>query len=159
MDEDKELTVMEKVEQEAKNCFKQGLNCSECVMTAMLNNFETGLPAEVITLATGFGGGMGHTKNTCGAITGAVMGLSAMVGRKNPMAKETMPERIAELQDIYAVVGKMVNEIKGEYGTLICSELCDPHGDWEGKARKRNCMQMITYCAGLAAKYAEENKR
>ena len=159
MDENKELTVVEKVEQEAKNCFKQGLNCSECVMTAMLNNFETGLPAEVITLATGFGGGMGHTKNTCGAITGAVMGLSAMVGRKNPMAKETMPERIAELQDIYAVVGKMVNEIKDEYGTLICSELSDPHGDWEGKARKRNCMQMITYCAGLAAKYAEENKR
>ncbi|MCI5678642.1 C-GCAxxG-C-C family protein [Anaerotignum sp.] len=159
MDENKELTVVEKVEQEAKNCFKQGLNCSECVMTAMLNNFETGLPAEVITLATGFGGGMGHTKNTCGAITGAVMALSAMVGRKNPMAKETMPERIAELQDIYAVVGKMVNEIKDEYGTLICSELSDPLGDWEGKARKRNCMQMITYCAGLAAKYAEENKR
>lgn len=125
----------------------------------MLNNFETGLPAEVITLATGFGGGMGHTKNTCGAITGAVMALSAMVGRKNPMAKETMPERIAELQDIYGVVGKMVNEIKDEYGTLICSELSDPLGDWEGKARKRNCMQMITYCAGLAAKYAEENKR
>lgn len=159
MDENKELTVVEKVEQEAKNCFKQGLNCSECVMTAMLNNFETGMPAEVITLATGFGGGMGHTKNTCGAITGAVMALSAMVGRKNPMAKETMPERIAELQDIYAVVGKMVNEIKDEYGTLICSELSDPLGDWEGKARKRNCMQMITYCAGLAAKYAEENKR
>lgn len=159
MDKNKELTVVEKVEQEAKNCFKQGLNCSECVMTAMLNNFETGLPAEVITLATGFGGGMGHTKNTCGAITGAVMALSAMVGRKNPMAKETMPERIAELQDIYAVVGKMVNEIKDEYGTLICSELSDPLGDWEGKARKRNCMQMITYCAGLAAKYAEENKR
>lgn len=159
MDENKELTVVEKVEQDAKNCFKQGLNCSECVMTAMLNNFETGLPAEVITLATGFGGGMGHTKNTCGAITGAVMALSAMVGRKNPMAKETMPERIAELQDIYGVVGKMVNEIKEEYGTLICSELSDPLGDWEGKARKRNCMQMITYCAGLAAKYAEENKR
>ncbi len=159
MDENKELTVVEKVEQDAKNCFKQGLNCSECVMTAMLNNFETGLPAEVITLATGFGGGMGHTKNTCGAITGAVMALSAMVGRKNPMAKETMPERIAELQDIYGVVGKMVNEIKDEYGTLTCSELSDPLGDWEGKARKRNCMQMITYCAGLAAKYAEENKR
>ena len=159
MDENKELTVVEKVEQDAKNCFKQGLNCSECVMTAMLNNFETGLPAEVITLATGFGGGMGHTKNTCGAITGAVMALSAMVGRKNPMAKETMPERIAELQDIYGVVGKMVNEIKDEYGTLIYSELSDPLGDWEGKARKRNCMQMITYCAGLAAKYAEENKR
>ena len=32
---------------------------------------DINLPDEVITLATGFGGGMGHTKNTCGAITGA----------------------------------------------------------------------------------------
>ena len=65
----------------------------------------------------------------------------------------------AELQqDIYPVVGKMVKEIEEEYGTLICSELSNPHGDWEGKARKKNCMSMIIHCAGLAAKYAEENK-
>lgn len=156
MEENKELTLAEKVEQEAKECFKQGLNCSECVMTAMLNHFDTGLPKEVIKLATGFGGGMGHTKNTCGAITGAVMGLSAIVGRENPMAKETMAERVQELQqDIYPVVGKMVREIEAEYGTLICSELSNPHGDWNGKARKKNCLAMITHCAGLAAAHAE----
>ena len=71
MEENRELTRAELVEQDAKECFKQGLNCSECVMTAFLNHFDTGLPKEVVKLATGFGGGMGHTKNTCGAITGA----------------------------------------------------------------------------------------
>ena len=70
MEENRELTRAELVEQDAKECFKQGLNCSECVMTAFLNHFDTGLPKEVVKLATGFGGGMGHTKNTCGAITG-----------------------------------------------------------------------------------------
>lgn len=159
MEETRELTLVEQVEQEAKNGFRQGLNCTECVMSSMLHHFDTGLPEEVIKLATGFGGGMGHTKNTCGAITGAVMALSAIVGRENPLAKETMPERIAELNDIYDIVGKMVNEIKEEYGTLICSELSAPMGDWEGKTRKKNCMQMIGYCAGLAAKYAEESKK
>ena len=124
MEENRELTRAEIVEQDAKECFKQGLNCSECVMTAFLNHFDTGLPKEVVKLATGFGGGMGHTKNTCGAITGAVMALSAIVGRENPAAKETVGERITELQQgIYPIVGKMVNEIKDEYGTLICSEL------------------------------------
>ena len=83
MEENRELTRAEIVEQDAKECFKQGLNCSECVMTAFLNHFDTGLPKEVVKLATGFGGGMGHTKNTCGAITGAVMALSAIVGREN----------------------------------------------------------------------------
>ena len=85
------------------------------------------------------------------------MALSAMVGRENPMAKETMAERVQELQQgIYPVVGKMVHEMEEKYGTLICSELSNPHGDWEGKARKKNCMAMITECAGLAAKHAEE---
>ncbi len=157
MEEIKELTLVEKVQADAKNGFRNGLNCSECVMTAFMNHFETGLPKEVIKLATGFGGGMGHTKNTCGAITGAVMALSAVVGRENPMAKETMMERIHELdEDIYPVVGKMVEEMEKEYGTLICSELSNPHGEWEGKARKKNCMAMIAYCAGLAAKHAED---
>ena len=160
MEEKKELTVAEQVEQEAQACFRQGLNCSECVMTAFLNHFETGLPREIVKLATGFGGGMGHTKNTCGAITGAVMALSAVVGRENPLAKETVPERVAELQKgIYPIVGKMVHEIEDEYGTLICAELSNPFGEWEGKARKKNCMSMVTYCAGLAAKYAEQAQK
>ena len=110
MEENRELTRAELVEQEAKECFKQGLNCSECVMTAFLNHFDTGLPKEVVKLATGFGGGMGHTKNTCGAITGAVMALSAIVGRENPLAKETAGERIKELQqDIYPYPNELPN--------------------------------------------------
>ena len=56
MEENRELTRAELVEQDAKECFKQGLNCSECVMTAFLNHFDTGLPKEVVKLATGFGG-------------------------------------------------------------------------------------------------------
>ena len=157
MEENKELTLVEKVQEEAKGCFRNGLNCSECVMTAFLNNFETGMPKEAVKLATAFGGGMGHTKNTCGAITGAVMALSSIVGRENPMDKESMAERVQELQQgIYPVVGKMVHEMEEKYGTLICSELSNPHGEWEGKARKKNCMAMITECAGLAAAHAEE---
>ena len=50
----------------------------------------------------------------------------------------------------------MVNEMKDEYGTLICSELSDPFGDFAGKARKKNCMEMIAYCSALAEKYANK---
>ena len=143
--EENTLTTREQVEQDAKNGFRQGLNCSECVLGSFMANFETPFPKDVIALATGFGGGMGHTKNTCGAVTGAVMALSTIVGRKNPAEKETMAERIQELNGIYDIVGRMVEEIKDEYGTLICSELAAPHGDFEGKTRKKSCMQMIGY--------------
>lgn len=154
--EENKLTKRELAEQDAKNGFRQGLNCSECVLSSFLAHYDTPFSDDVIALATGFGGGMGHTKNTCGAVTGAVMALSTIVGRRNPMQKETMAERIQELNGIYDIVGRMVSEIKEEYGTLICSELAAPHGDFEGKTRKKSCMQMIGYCAGLAAKYADE---
>lgn len=155
--EEKKLTAIEQTEQDAKNGFRQGLNCAECVVGSFMEHYETPFGKDVIALATGFGGGMGHTKNTCGAVTGAVMALSMVVGRREPMAKETMAERIQELNGIYGIVGRMVEEAKAEYGTLICSELSAPHGDFEGKARKKSCMQMIGYCAALAAKYAEES--
>lgn len=155
-------TIPQQASECAKNYFRQGLNCSECVMATFLDMHGSDLPNEILCLASGFGGGMGHTKNTCGAITGAVMALSAVVGRKNPLEKETMAERIQELQKIYEIEGRMVEEIKEKYGTLICSELSAPMGDFEGKTRKKNCMQMIGECTEIAMRYvleAEQNEK
>ncbi|WMI81127.1 C-GCAxxG-C-C family protein [Anaerotignum sp. MB30-C6] len=153
-EETKELTLVEQAEQNSSNYFRQGLNCTECIMCTFLDIYNKEMPRESLALATGFGAGLGNTKNTCGAITGAVMALSSVVGRKDPLAKETVGERVAELRNVYSLVGDMVREIEDHYGTLICKELSDPLGEFEGKARKKNCMQIIGYCGGLAMKYA-----
>ena len=136
--------------------FKQGLNCAECVFQSCLDMQNVDFPKEVIALASGFGGGMGQTRNTCGAITGAILALSSLKGRKNPLEKETPKERIQEIQQVYIPFKEMVQEIEQHYGTLICRELSAPHGDFAGKARKKNCKEIISYCAGLVAKYAEQ---
>ncbi len=155
MDEEKkEMTLVEQAEQSSSNYFRQGLNCTECIMCTFLDLYCQDMPKEVMALATGFGSGMGDTKNTCGAITGAVMAVSSVIGRKNPFEKETVAQRISELKPIYGLIGEMVQEIEDHYGTLICKELSAPMGEFEGKARKKNCMQMIGYCGGLAMKYA-----
>ena len=67
--------------------FRQGLNCTECVLRTFMDIYEVEFPDEIICMATGFGGGMGHTKNTCGAITGAVMALG-LLKRKNIFCKK-----------------------------------------------------------------------
>lgn len=154
MEEEKDRSIIEQAEETSRNYFRQGLNCTECVLCSFMDHYQTELPRETLALATGFGGGLGHTKNTCGAITGAVMALSSAIGRKNPFERETPPERIQELKGIYAIVGDMVHEIEAHYGTLICRELSDPLGEFEGKARKKNCMQIIGYCGALAMEYA-----
>ena len=150
MTEEKVLTPVEQAEQAARGYFKQGLNCSECVLAAFFDVHGTTLPREAITLCTGFGGG-----NLCGAVAGAVMALSTVVGREDPFAKASMDERICELQeDIYPKVAALIKDIEAEYGTLICRELCDPFGDFECKERKKNCMKLIGRCAALAEQHA-----
>ena len=137
--------------------FRQGLNCAECVLRTVMDIYECNVPDEVICMATGFGGGMGHTKNTCGAITGAVLALGLRKGRRNPFGpKEEMGARVKQLQaEIYPVFGQMVEEIKAHFGTLICSEMNQQFDDFDGKPRKKNCMEAIAYCAAIAVKYAE----
>lgn len=160
MTDNRALTLSEQTEQAARNNFKLGLNCSECVLAAFWDVYGIDLPREAMTLCTGFGGGMGHTQNNCGAVAGAVMALSTVVGRRDPLAKESMAERIAELQqDIYPKVAALVEDLEREQGTLICRELCQPFGDFDSKERKKNCQQFIGRSAALAVKHAERNAK
>lgn len=141
----------------SRGYFRQGLNCAECVLRTFMDIYEVDMPDAAICMATGFGGGMGHTKNTCGAITGAVLALGLLKGRRDPFGpKEEMGARIKHLQgEIYPVFGEMIEEIEGHYGTLICKEMSAPFGDFDAKPRLKNCMEIIAYCAQLTVKYAE----
>ena len=146
---------MDEAERRGKDYFRQGLNCSECVLRTFMDMHETDLPESIIRLASGFGGGMGHTKNTCGAITGAVLALGLVKGR-DPFASEEVKDRITQLNEtVYPAFAPMIREMEQEFGTLICAELSAPHGDFDGRARKKSCMQMIAHCCRLAEKYAE----
>lgn len=146
-----------KVDDIAKGYFKQGLNCAESVLLAFMDTHEIDLPKEAITMATGFGGGIGHTKNMCGAISGAVMALGLAKGRQNPLEKETPRDRALELRQVYPSFAEIVKEVEEKYGTLICAEMSAPHGDFDGKERKRSCQDIIGFCASIASKLADEN--
>jgi C_GCAxxG_C_C family probable redox protein len=150
--------LMELASEQGKGYFRQGLNCAECVLRTFMDIYEVDMPDEIICMATGFGGGMGHTKNTCGAITGAVLALGLLKGRKDPFGpKEEMAGRIKHLQqEIYPVFGEMIEEIEAKYGTLICKEMSKQFDDFESKPRMKNCMEIISYCSQLAVKYAEK---
>jgi len=146
---------MDEAESRGRDYFRQGLNCTECVLRTFMDMHETDLPESIIRLASGFGGGMGHTKNTCGAVTGAVLALGLVKGR-DPFAAEEVKDRVRQLnEETYPPFAAMIREMEAEYGTLICAELSAPHGDFDGRSRKKSCQQMIGHCCRLAEKYAE----
>jgi len=150
------LGIAEKTEQAARGHFREGFNCAECVLLGYMDTHDTGMSSDILTLITGFGGGIGRTRNICGAISGAVMSLGFEKGRKNPCQELEPKERAAELGTIYPIFADLVNEIKDHYGTLLCSELSAPFEDFDGRERKKNCQEIVGFCAGLAAKHAEK---
>lgn len=148
--------LSEQTEAAARDYFRHGLNCAECVLKSFLELGMTDFPPEIVALASGFGGGIGYTRNTCGAALGGALAVGTMQGRKDPLARETVQERIAELNSedgIYQIFRRYMEEIEARYGTVVCRELSQAY-DWEGKPRKKNCQEIIGYCAALATKYA-----
>lgn len=153
--------MQETVSALAKQNFKSGFNCAEAVLRACIDGgLLPQFPPEIVALSSGFGGGIGMTKHTCGAVSGAVMAVGGAYGRANPAEREEMAQRVQQLQqEVYPAFRSLVEEFKEQYGSITCSELTNPHGDFEGKERKRSCMQMITFAAGLAAKYLYEGQK
>ena len=55
--------------------FKNGLNCAESVMDALVRSGALKDSPEIVGLCTGFGGGIGLAGYTCGALSAAVWRL------------------------------------------------------------------------------------
>lgn len=151
-----EATKQENTRDCACSYYREGLNCAECVYLAFLDTHETGLPPETVALASGFGGGIGQTKNICGAITGALMALGTQKGRSNPRERETVKERALQLRgEVYPRFAALLEEVRAHYGSVLCADLTNRHADFDAPARKQSCMEIIAYCAALADEHAK----
>ena len=149
--------LAEQAAQNAMNHFKHGLTCAECVFKGFLDLGLTDFPPEIVALSSGYGGGMGATYHTCGAVNGGMLAIGTMQGRKNPYALETFEERVDELNHegtgVYPRHGVYVKGVFKEWGTIDCRDLCI-NFDFHSKERARNCKQIIGYCAREATKHA-----
>lgn len=99
----------------ARELFCAGYNCAQAVAGAFAE--EMGLPLEtVMKLASGFGGGMGGMRETCGAVTGMFMVAGLLKGYGVPGNNE---EKTAH----YARIRALADAFAAEHGTLICRDL------------------------------------
>ena len=111
---DKERTKMDHA-QKAQELFCAGYNCAQAVAGAFSE--EMGLPQEtVMKMASGFGGGMGGMRETCGAVTGMFMAIDMIFGHALPASNE---EKTAH----YARIRAAADAFREEEDTLICRDL------------------------------------
>lgn len=131
----------------AEELFASGLYCAESVVTALAR--DQGLYSTLLTkAASGFCGGMARTCGTCGAVTGAIMGIGLALGRSAP-GESVGPSYIATQQ--------LIREFEQEFGSRDCHVLlgCDL-GTPEGQAmfRERKLGELCRQYTGRAAEIA-----
>jgi C_GCAxxG_C_C family probable redox protein len=150
---------IEEIRQRARKNFSLGYNCAECVTEAVLSLVDTGLPPAVKKVATGFGGGIGLFGDTCGALAGAVMAVSAVHGR------DTLPEGTDQKDvamkskaqfygkpGLYRLFNQIPNRLKEKYGKTICRDVTTQWQDsWLCREHALHCREIITDAAGIAA--------
>ncbi len=158
--------VIEAIRTRARKNFSLGYNCAECVLEAVLANVDTGLPKEVLKLATGFGGGVGLYGDTCGAIAGAVLAVSAVYGRSElpeGEGKEAMKKAAEQLYGkpgLYRIFNQIPNRIKAKYGNTLCRELTIKwHNSWLCREHALSCRELITDAAAVAAELILADKK
>ena len=103
----------------ARELFLGEFNCAQSVLISFANKF--GYSKELAAkLAAGFGGGMGMTQATCGAVTGGIMVLGLMAGEKSNNYEELKSKA-------YGKVKEFIHRFETDYKTTECKGLieCD----------------------------------
>ncbi len=106
---------MNRSESAAANIASGKMNCSQSVLTAFAE--EQGLQRDMaVKLALGFGGGMGITGRTCGAVTGAYM----VIGIKYKYQMEISQENKTRVYQLIKEFDRQFSQING---STVCQKL------------------------------------
>jgi C_GCAxxG_C_C family probable redox protein len=140
---------------EAETFFRNGCNCAQAVFSAYAADF--GLERKwALSLAVGFGAGMGRTQDVCGAVSGAIMVLGLNSGFKEGDGREG-------INAAYVLVHSFIEEFEREKGTVKCLDLlsgCNlqsPEGQKQFREEnlRERCFSYVRTSCGILDKIME----
>lgn len=95
--------------------FLNGYSCAQAVFTAYCEDY--GIDKKLgLKLSCPLGGGMGHTGQVCGAVSGALLVLGLKYGQDDVADKHSKARN-------YLIVKDFINRFKALDGSTSCSEL------------------------------------
>ncbi|MBQ7424705.1 MAG: C_GCAxxG_C_C family protein [Lachnospiraceae bacterium] len=142
----------------AMDNFKKGYNCSQSIVLA----FEDMLPvdgAEMLKLASSFGGGMGRLREVCGSVSGMFMIAGLLYGYDGPETGQVKADHYARIQEL-------AHRFEEKHGTIICREMLGlnvrhdipvPEARTNEYYKKRPCTEIIGDAAEILEQYISEN--
>lgn len=126
----------------AKAYYQQDYNCAEAMLRAINEAWALRLSDESLRLAAGFGGGMGR-EDACGAMTGAVMGLSRLL----------VKDRAHATPDFGALCARWVDSFTRDLGSSLCADLKPLL-----KTEEAGCLETVLRAADSFETFMKENK-
>jgi C_GCAxxG_C_C family probable redox protein len=145
---------IQEVRKKAEEFFTSGLYCAESVVLAIAK--AEGIESELLPkVATAFCSGMARSCSTCGALTGAIMGIGLALGRSTPDES---------VEPSFTAAQKLITEFEKEFGDRNCYALlggCDLN-TLEGqtifveKKLMEHCVQITGKAAEIAAQIIVE---
>jgi C_GCAxxG_C_C family probable redox protein len=143
------------VQKYAEGSFASGLYCAESVVLAIARG--QGIESELLPkIATAFCSGMARSCSTCGAVTGALMGIGLALGRSTPDGS---------VEPAYTAARRFIQKFEQVYGDCNCQVLlggCDlntPEGQalFAEKNLMEECVKITGKAAEIAARIIVEN--
>jgi C_GCAxxG_C_C family probable redox protein len=140
------ITMSDKVSQRSQELFGSGYYCAESVLLA-LAEFK-GIQSDLIPkIASGFCSGISCTGGMCGAISGAIMGISLVTGRSSPAGS---------IESSYALTRQLIDRFEKQHGSINCRQLtgCDLATEAGQRAFEENhlmdqCQQYVGDAASI----------
>lgn len=112
---------------------KYDLNCAECMLIAVSEEYNLNISKESLKLMGGFGGGLG-VGNICGALTGGSAAIGLMF----------IKERGHKDLHVKAMCGEFIEKFKEEMSTIDCIPLKEKYFNDDSR-----CLKMMI-CAATA---------
>lgn len=135
-------------EEKARALFLAGRSCSQAVFGAYAQ--ELGLDEETaMKLASSFGGGLGGSRELCGAVSGMLMVAGLKWGYAST---DNLEEKTAH----YARTRELIARFRAAHGTTVCRELLsglsvgeNPSARTPAYYKERPCVRFVETAARL----------
>jgi C_GCAxxG_C_C family probable redox protein len=126
------------IEQKTFMNYQSGFNCAEAILKAFMELYSKEPDPSITKFASGFGGGIGGSNcEACGALTGGIVALGWLFGRKDPSDDK---QKVFSLSDEFRAL------FLKKFGAIDCGKLLDLLGEQENKLK---CKKLTAEASGI----------
>lgn len=127
--------------------YRNGMFCCETVLTVANEAGGNRFPPEVMSLGSGFWGGVAGDGSMCGALVGAIMAVGLLAGRRHiDNAWEPSSSAAKEVRRAF----------RKTHGAVSCNGLVRRFGGMDGEGRHLYCAALVGSTSAMVVRIAEE---